>query len=147
MHLENDRCWMRWLLEVRCEEHQYKNVNGQPPAKFPIPMCNAIPTPRLYCPARLFPSLQFICQHVAIDIFNRNLPCNDTRECSVGSRDAEEGAKVLDSNRYISKVDSEADSAHNEAGKNERVPHLDPVRPHSEDQENNRYGNEGMSAP
>lgn len=28
-----------------------------PPAKLPMPMCIAMPTPRLYCPDRLFPSL------------------------------------------------------------------------------------------
>lgn len=61
-HPASDRYWMRSLysgayFKLKIKAACRREVRFLPPAKLPMPMCNAIPTPRLYWPARLLPNL------------------------------------------------------------------------------------------
>ena len=83
-------------------------------------MCRAIPTPRLYCPDKLFPSLAYTdARKDQVDISllseQHGAPGDDTGEGGVRARHAEECAKVFHANRCMGNVNREADEAHDEA--------------------------------
>ncbi len=94
------------------------------PLKFPMPMCIAMPIPRLYCPARLFPSLKEDNQDHISGTERAYLPCHDTREAGITTSDHEKSSKVFDSVRGVGNVNREPNKTKGKAGKDEGRAHF-----------------------
>lgn len=97
------------------------------PAKLPIPICTAIPTPRLYCPDKLLPSLWNTKpgQHShfgneAEQFIYRNVPSDNTWESSIATRNNKKGPKILDAVMGLRYVNCKADQAQNKTSENKR---------------------------
>ena len=103
------------------------------PEKFPIPMCSAIPTPRLYWPERLLPSLRMhkdiisLTTKLSFGCQRKSVPSDNTRERCVGTGDTEERAEILDAEARVADLDPEAEYAHRVPRKDEREAVLVPV--------------------
>lgn len=96
------------------------------PLKFPIPICMAMPIPRLYWPERLPPSLGpriSMFQNVTMTVA-KSWPCYHTRKGCIGTRNNEEGSKVFHTARCIGDVDAKPDEAHNTTNHDERRSYL-----------------------
>ena len=91
-------------------------------AKFPRPMCTAIPMPRLHCPARLFPSLHICNSAVSLSkgIWTWRVPRNGTGEWRKTARDTQECSKVLQFARGCADLDWESDENLQEPREDER---------------------------
>jgi hypothetical protein len=110
------------------------------PAKLPIPMCIAIPIPRLYCPARLFPSLRGKpFSRIPRLTKERDTPCNNTWESSVTAGDNKERPEIFDTIPRIRDVNYESDETKYEPSHDERKTHFGSVRKEGPNVEHDGY--------